>query len=31
MKIKDLLKKELMIMDLKATSKLEAINEMVKK
>lgn len=31
MKIKDLLKKELMIMDLKATSKLKAINEMVKK
>ncbi len=31
MKIKNLLKKELMIMDLKATSKLEAINEMVKK
>lgn len=31
MKIKDLLKKELMIMDLKATTKLEAIDEMVKK
>lgn len=31
MRIKDLLKKELMIMDLKSTEKLEAIDEMVKK
>lgn len=31
MRIKDLLKKELMIMDLKATEKLEAIDEMVQK
>ena len=31
MEIKDLLKKDLMIMDLKATTKMEAINEMVAK
>lgn len=31
MKIKDLLKKDLMIMDLKATGKLEAIDEMVRR
>ena len=31
MEIKDLLKKELMIMDLKASTKMEAIDEMVAK
>ena len=31
MEIKDLLKKDLMIMDLKATTKMEAIDEMVAK